>query len=58
MTRGARFGTLFFTAARITPVAAELTLLCHLVSFRYVIRWGRVASSPRVFLRYSSYSEK
>ena len=26
MTPGARFGTLFFTAASITPVAAELTL--------------------------------
>jgi hypothetical protein len=33
-------------------------LACHLVSFRYVIRCGRVAASPRVCLRQSSYSLK
>jgi len=29
----------------------------HLVSFRYVIRCGRMAASPRVCLRHLSYSE-
>jgi hypothetical protein len=32
--------------------------LPYLVSFLYVILYGRVAASPRVWRRHSSYSEK